>query len=414
MTTALATISSQRPQQGEAIELGGSPQRPARDPFQSGSLPREGVLWLVAASGLFITGFYKGINLLLLLSYLLVGTLVVNWWLARKALRRVAARRLSAEPIIAGQPTTWAIAVHNHGSRPTRGWNVEDRGPDHDLGWFVLWVEPGRSLDLRRVVTFPRRGRYHCEPLRAWTRYPFGLVHQAVEMAPAEERIILPRAGTVHGDRLRHWLARATRGDGRVHRRLRHVAAQEADVHGLRVFRPGDSPRWIHWKTSARRNEWMVREFEDSAPPHLVLVVEPWLPENPSAIDTVRLEAAISMAAGICREWCRELGSRLTLVLARPEPVIVDGSTTAAHSLRTLEALALEPGGQAIEPADWLLRMGRLAATPLLVLSSRERGDLADRLVAMLGRPVARVQPGEQPPWYNPPSAGQSPVGTKQ
>jgi uncharacterized protein (DUF58 family) len=364
-------------------------------------------LWLVAASGLFITGFYKGINLLLLLAYVLVGTLVVNWWLARKALRHVAARRLPGEPIFAGQPAGWAVTVHNGGSRPTRGWNLQDRGPDHDLGWFVLRVEPGRSLDLRRVVTFPRRGRYYCEPLRAWTRYPFGLVHQAVEMAPAEERIILPRAGMVHGDRLRHWLARATRGDGRVNRRLRHVAAQEADVHGLRVFRPGDSPRWIHWKTSARRNEWMVREFEDSAPPQLVLVVEPWLPEKPAAIDADRLEATISMAAGVCREWCREPGSRLTLVLARPEPVIIDGSTTAAHSLRTLEALALEPGGPAVEPADWLLRMGRLAATPLLVLSSRDRSDLADRLVGILGRPVARVHPGEQPAWYNPPSAQQ-------
>ena len=396
------------PDQGEAIELGALAQRPARDPFQSRSLPREGVWWLVAASGLFITGFYKGINLLLLLAYLLVGTLVVNWWLARKALRRVAGRRLAGEPIVAGQPAVWAVAVHNHGSRAIRGWKLEDRGANHDLGWFVLRIEPGRSLDLRRTVTFPRRGRYRCEPLRAWTRYPFGLVHQAAEMAPAEDRIILPRSGAVHGDRLRHWLARATRGDGRVHRRLRHVAAQEADVHGLRVFRPGDSPRWIHWRTSARRNEWMVREFEDSAPPHLVLLVEPWLPENPGAADTDRLEAVISMAAGVCREWCREPGSRLTLVLARPEPVIVDGSTTMAHCLRTLEALALEPGGPAIEPGDWLLRMGRLAATPLLVLSSRERGDLADRLVGILGRPIARVQPGETPAWYNPPLAIES------
>jgi uncharacterized protein (DUF58 family) len=403
----VSSAPSRVSQQGEAIELEAPAQRPARDPFLSGSLPREGAWWLVAASGLFITGFYKGINLLLLLAYLLVGALVVNWLLARKALRRVAARRLPTEPIVAGQATAWALAVHNHGSRPTRGWNLEDRGANHHLGWFVLRVEPGRSLELRCVVSFPRRGRYYCEPLRAWTRYPFGLVHQAVEMAPAEERIILPRAGAVHGDRLRHWLARATRGDGRVNRRLRHVAAQEADVHGLRVFRPGDSPRWIHWKTSARRNEWMVREFEDSAPPHLVLVVEPWLPEKPAAVDTDRLEAVISMAAGVCREWCREPGSRLTLVLARPEPVIIDGSTTAAHGLRTLEALALEPGGPAVEPADWLLRMGRLAATPLLVLSSRRDGDLADRLVGILGRPVARVQPGEQTAWYNPPSEQQ-------
>src|SRR5262249_49364986 len=60
----------------------------------------------------------------------------------------------------------------------------------------------------------------------------------------------------------------------RRRRPRRHPTAQ-AEFHGLRAFRSGDSPRWIHWRTSARCGELMVREFEDVPPDHLVLVVEP-------------------------------------------------------------------------------------------------------------------------------------------
>src|SRR5262245_56583514 len=263
--------------QAEVVELA----RPAEPgTFARSHVPREG-LWAVAiTSGLLITGLYKGINLLLLLSYLMLGLMAANILLARRALRRVSARRLTTGPACVDQPVAWRVEVSNGWAKPSRGWALEDRGPAHVLGWFVVGLTPGGRVSLRANSTPPKRGRYRCDPLRAWTRYPFGLMHYSVELAPADEYIVLPRLGTVHGDRLRHWLARATRGDGRIHRRIRHIAASEADVHGLRVFRPGDSPRWIHWKTSARRNELMVREFEDSAPPHVLLVVEPWLPER--------------------------------------------------------------------------------------------------------------------------------------
>ena len=39
-------------------------------------------------------------------------------------------------------------------------------------------------------------------------------------------------------------------------------SAQQVEYHGLRDYRSGDSPRWIHWRTSARRGELMVKEFE--------------------------------------------------------------------------------------------------------------------------------------------------------
>ncbi len=76
----------------------------------------------------------------------------------------------------------------------------------------------------------------------------------------------------------------------------------------------------------------MVREYEDSMPPRLLLIVDPWLPKKPKEADRDRLESLLSLAAGICREWRRgaargwhwqsaaEIRSRSTARLGRLPP----------------------------------------------------------------------------------------------
>ena len=94
---------------------------------------------------------------------------------------------------------------------------------------------------------------------------------------PAEEVVVLPRLGRLHRGLFRRLLW-TTAADADRRRRLprRHPAAQD-QFHGLRPFRSGDNPRSVHWRTSARRGEWMVREFEDLPGDNLVLVFDPAL-----------------------------------------------------------------------------------------------------------------------------------------
>ena len=61
----------------------------------------------------------------------------------------------------------------------------------------------------------------------------------------------------------------------------RHELAR-ADFHGLRQYRTGDSLRWIHWRTSARRGQLMVKEYEDVPGEDLVLVFDPTGADGPA------------------------------------------------------------------------------------------------------------------------------------
>jgi uncharacterized protein (DUF58 family) len=383
------------------------PATPTADPPTAESkrrtvLPREGRYWLLACAGLWLVGWVKGINLILLLAYLLVVLWVLNWLAARRALRGVAAWRTVRGPVFAGQPFLWEVEAAADGPRPLTGWELDDVGPHHALTWFVVRLPAGEHLRLRREVTLPQRGPYHCPPLRAVSSYPFGLVRQEVAVGAADRVTVLPRLGTLNAGRLRRWLTQTARPDERV-RRARRRLAQEVEFHGLRQFRPGDSPRWIHWRTSARSGELMVREFDQGTHHDLLLIVEPYA--GPAA-PAQALEAAVCLAATVCWAWAREEGDRIILAVAGAEPVALPGRDGPGAAVALLECLAEVTGTAAPDLAGLARELAtvELPLGPALLVSSRpDGGRTADELTRRLERPVAFVDGAAPPSFYQPP-----------
>jgi uncharacterized protein (DUF58 family) len=345
-------------------------------------------------------GILKGINLVIVLAYVLAGLWVVNLLLARRAVRGLSARRLPRGPVQAGVPAEWLIEVRDDGP-PVGTWTLEERVREAAAAWLIVRRGSGAVFRPRVRATFPRRGRYEVEPLTARSTFPFGLAGRSVELLPRDELIVLPRPARVDGERLRAWLFRAWAGRDEERRKVRRVVEREAEVHGLRDYRPGDSPRRVHWKATARRSRLTVREYEDAAPPRLLLVVDPWLPDRPTPGDRDRVEEVMSLAAGVCKEWRREAGARLALVIAGPTPVALDGPPGPAFTERQLVALALEPGGATGDVVAALGNLSRAAlAVPALVLSSRPNCPVASVVGRALGRAVALAEIGRPAGWY--------------
>jgi uncharacterized protein (DUF58 family) len=81
------------------------------------------------------------------------------------------------------------------------------------------------------------------------------------------------------------------------------LSSADVSFHALRDYVPGDDRRHIHWKTTARTNKLMVRQFEETRRAHLAVSLSINTDEYSSEQE---FELAISVAASIGRQAIRE------------------------------------------------------------------------------------------------------------
>ena len=114
--------------------------------------------------------------------------------------------------------------------------------------------------------------------------------------------------------------------------------ARQGELAGLRAFRPGDDPRGIHWRTSARRGMLLVREHEDDEGREGTILFD-----NDPRAGAAAFELAVSRAAALCVELARR-GMAVGLITRGGE---IPPSVGAPHLGRLLTRLAFvapEPG----------------------------------------------------------------------
>lgn len=362
-------------------------------------LTHSGLLWLGATLLIGALAWYKSINLVLLIVYVMLILVVLNGVLARRNVARVRAARLTVPPLFAGERSEHGVRVTNDSPRPITV-TVEDRSPAGATNFLAYGVPAGGALDCKASREFPVRGRF-AGPLALVSSFPFGFVTCQRGTDGSGEIVVLPRPGLADPDGLRRWVARQAGGDGRARKVLRRVTTDRAEVRGVRAYRNGDSIKDIHWRTTARRGEPMVREYDTAPSPELVLVVEPWLPANPADADRERLEAALSLAVTIALTWRRAFDS--PVLVAVPGHGVA--SAAAEEDLReALTPLADAAGGPEHEAPAAAVFTGRLARGARVVVSSRPRTPFADALARATGKPFAPVCPADRLPWYQPPA----------
>jgi uncharacterized protein (DUF58 family) len=349
-------------------------------------------------------GSYKLINLLILLGYFMLVMIAINAWLARRSAYRVRLQRGRSEPVFAGAEAGRLVTVTNTAHR-NASVTVLETSDAHRVEVFVPVLAPGEGRNVLATIRPEKRGRYPTTPMFVTAGYPFGLVNYTVPAEPADVLVVLPTLGTVDGSMLRRWLIRVGAGDNFNRRPVRRQSNQAADVRGVRGYRPGDSPRDIHWRTTAKHGELMVREYDSTEPLDLLMVVEPWVPKYPSEQELETVEATFRLAASVFWSWCH--GDEM------PEATLIVAGSAAARTGRATEgfgraALALlaeaEPTADtAALPADAFRRRSNRCAR--ILVSSRPNSPLAGELRRQTGVPFVTVDPGTPMAWYRPPAA---------
>lgn len=287
---------------------------------------RSGKIFCAGALVMGLAAIATGNNLLFLLLGAMLGFITVSGWLSEQMVRRIeVARRVPRGGIVAGRPARIGYMVHNPMRRlPCYALEVGEDGAPCAPAWLGL-VPPGETAVARAEMTWPRRGVYPLGLLVLGTSFPFGLFRKERDLEIPDEVVVWPR----HDLRLREPRTPSAR-TRRVGESFAGAMGARGEYRGLRPYRPGDDPRDVHWKTSARLNQPVVREYERDRAHAL------WICVDLRTDDTEMAEAAAEVAASLA---AAALGRGESFGLATGD-VRIRPATGAVQLERVLDALA--------------------------------------------------------------------------
>jgi uncharacterized protein (DUF58 family) len=146
-----------------------------------------------------------------------------------------------------------------NGSRALAPWiEIFNRSSlPYAAGSRLLTLVPGHQKRTYLARTWlVRRGAFALGPTRISTGDPFGLFRSSKEIAPSQTLIVLPMLFEIKSFLFPPGLLPG----GQVIRRKSSEITPHAA--GVREYIHGDAMKRIHWPTSIRRNQLMVKEFE--------------------------------------------------------------------------------------------------------------------------------------------------------
>ncbi len=363
------------------------------------SICREGWYYLGVLGFIAAGAMIRDINLLFILSGMMLGPLVLSWLLVHITLRSLKFTRhlpevISADDLLvvdlraestARRGGSWAIIAEDRISRA----NGQSRDRTARAKILFSHIPAGGRVDSLYRARLGQRGRYRLGPLKLTTRAPLGLIRATLTYDLTDELLVCPSLGRL----LPAWGQKLQLQHEGGHKTQRRQGKLEGDYYGLRDWRSGDSRRWIHWRTSAKRHQLAVKQFEQRKSQDLAIFLEPWQPEQPTPRDAELVERAISFTATLVADHSRRGNSHLLVACAGKEPMVSRGTSSPVFLQEIMERLATaEPDHHNHLPELFAQTLPRVSANARIVLVTTRAADMSntDRFAAVWQDPRSR------------------------
>ena len=318
-------------------------------------LTTRGRCLLASGLALTVSAFLLGQRDLLRAALFLVALpLAAVAVVVRTRYRLACTRRLDPPRVEAGRTSTVRLRLDNVSRLPSGVLLMEDRLP-WTLGGrprFVLdKVEPRGVRDVSYPISSDVRGRYVVGPLSVQLTDPFGLCELTRSFASTDELVVTPVVSPLPAVRLG--------GDwtGGGESSARSVATSGTDDVSTREYRQGDDLRKVHWRSTARTGELMVRREEQPFQSRAVLVLDGRTSAHRGEGPGSSFEWAVSAVASIGVALAR---SGFALSLLREDGELLPAPGTPLTEGLLLDALAgVQPSkARTLDPAIGHLRRG--------------------------------------------------------
>jgi uncharacterized protein (DUF58 family) len=332
-------------------------------------MTKRGRAALALGAATYVAGWGFGSRPLDLVAVGLLLAVLVAWLAVRLTARPVELRRKTRAIPLEGDDVQVRVELELESALAPAGITLVERYEKLGERRTQLQRE-GRHLWARYVLPAVPRGRYRLEEAVALVEDPFGLERRERPLGEGAALVVYPRLTEL--DRL----FSETGAHARDGRRLLLQRPSGFDLHSVRDYVEGDSLRKVHWRSTARRGQLMVKELEDSPRDDVAVVLDAWHGCTRPVFDV-----AVRAAGSILQSYSRR-SRRAALVLGGAS-VEVQRVQAEGDWRRALELLAgAEPDG--VGSPDRLLAGDRnpaALALDLVVVTPRLEPAFVDRVI---------------------------------
>jgi uncharacterized protein (DUF58 family) len=227
---------------------------------------------------------------------LAVLPLLAAAYVGRSRYKLACSRSLDPQRVPIGASSRVVLRLQNMSRLPTGTLLLEDRLP------YALGSRPRVVLErlgahqassVAYTVRADVRGRYEVGPLVVRLTDPFGLCELTRAFPSVDRLTVIPQVITLPAVRL------ASEYAGTGDSRARSVAVHGEDDAATREYRRGDDLRRVHWKSTARTGELMVRREEQPWESRATVVLDTRAVAHRGEGPTASFEWAVSAAASV-------------------------------------------------------------------------------------------------------------------
>jgi len=275
-----------------------------------------------------VAGTNTGNNALYMVLAVMLATLVVSGVLSRNNVRLIEVKVATPDELFADTPASFELSVLNHGRYLSRYLVVVSLGDDPSSA-LISYLPRAGGCQGTIELTPKKRGAYRLDSAHLVSLFPLGFFRKGSRQKLDRDLIVFPR--------LRRIEAPGVDSSSAVGDLPSRKPGWGHEIHSLRAMRPGDDPRRIHWKQSARTGRMIYLEREAEENRRVSIVLDNALDLSDGAAAEERLEERISEAASSALEYLK-LNYEVELIT---RTATVGFGSGRRQRRRVLEALAL-------------------------------------------------------------------------
>ena len=289
--------------------------------------------WLLAVLALCFFGAATNTmaGWLYVLSGLIFALLGVAAVIPGRSLHELVLERLPIEPVSAGEDLTLRVQVKNCGKTPKTLLQLWDILPDvlgKPQGTAIEIIPARDQYDWAYYLPTQRRGIYHWQTVQLRTGTPLGLFWSRRQKTIPAKAIVYPQVLSLLQCPLVDAIGQEESPKQPSDRR--YLAATEGITKALRPYRYGDSMRLIHWRSSARFDDFKVRELEVVTGGQDVIICL----DSGANWDSETFEQAVIATASL---YFYALRGQLNVKLWTAQNGIVNGTRVVLETLATVK-----------------------------------------------------------------------------